>query len=91
MKKVIYIIPVIATLLCGCNGVDSDLLASGKNHQCNIDRVTELLNEDPDNKELQKELEEYKGYYETIIDSAKDGAKSNLEAAIQEAAKTGCD
>ena len=91
MKNTILILSASVFLLASCGGVDADLVASGKSHQCNINRVSKLLEADPESEELASELEEYKGYYETIIDCADEGGKSALEEAIQEAAKEGCD
>lgn len=91
MRKIIYLVICGIFLLAACGGVDSDLLKSGKIHQCNIIKLKEKIAAEPENEDLKKELKEILSYYNSVINSAKEESRAKLEEAIKKALeKEGC-
>ena len=81
----IIVLAAVATLPVACGGVDSELVASGKVHSCAIQELERNLAGDPENAELQRELEDRRALLETVISTGESPA--DLASAIAEAAR----
>lgn len=68
-------------------GPDQDLVNSGVIHSCKIKELEKQLEEDPTNEELQSELKSTEGFLESVINSAKEGGRAELEEAIEQGAE----
>jgi hypothetical protein len=80
----------IALLLLGACGPDSELVASGKAHSCQIRAAQARLQANPQDVAAQNELRERAALLRTVIDTADPGDRAALEAAIQTAVSEGC-
>lgn len=81
---------VLATMTTAC-GPDAELVASGKIHTCNLKKAVDALAADPENAELKSKMESHKGLLDAVVGTADEGGRAALKAAIDEAAKAGCD
>lgn len=90
MKIVSLLLAVASLSLVGC-GPDSDLVASGKNHACTLAALTVQLEAEPKNEELQAQVQESAAFLQSVVESAGEGDRADLEAAIRDAVAEGCD
>jgi hypothetical protein len=81
---------VVCALLMGC-GPDSELVASGKAHKCKLQELSKKLKDDPANAEVAAEIKTVSGYLTAVIESAEEGKRADLTAAIDKAFAEGCD
>ena len=81
----ILLLAAVLAFAGACGGVDSELVASGKVHSCAIQELERNLAADPENAELQNELEDRRALLETVISTGESPA--DLASAIAEAAQ----
>lgn len=70
-------------LTLGC-GPDRDLVASGVIHRCEMERISNELEANPGDEELQRELTERGELFETVIGSEDEGKQGALRERISE-------
>jgi len=83
-------IPVALFALTAC-GPDSELVASGKIHVCGMQALEAQLEANPGDADLLSQLADKAGMLEAVIDTADEGDRADLSAAIQAAVAEGCD
>ncbi len=88
--RILCAVVMVCALLVGC-GPDSELVASGKAHKCKLQELSKKLGEDPTNAEVAKEIKSVTGYLTTVIETADEGKRADLQAAIDKAFAEGCD
>ena len=88
MTPVARILPFV--VLLGACGPDSELVASGKAHACNLKKAAAELEKGPENADLQKKVKEHADLLKAVIDTADEGKRADLEAAIKAAVEKGC-
>ena len=89
MKSLLLFVAALLTL-AAC-GPDSILVESGKRHGCNIAALEAQIAANPTDESLQAELLDTNGMLVAVIDTADEGDRADLQAAIQEAVAAGCD
>lgn len=77
---------LLISLISSC-GPDSDLVASGILHQCDINQFEKQLESDPNNEELHKQLKEKVEILKITIENEDEGNREALKEAIEEGTK----
>jgi hypothetical protein len=92
MKRYLVLLPAlsIVSLLAAC-GPDAELVKSGKIHTCNMQKANEGLKEKPDDADLAAQAKEASELLDTVIETAPEGQREALKAAIAQAVAKGCD
>jgi len=86
MKIINYFLGASLFILTSC-GPDSDLVANGIIHQCDIIKLERQLEEDPNNVDVQKQLIEKIDLLEITIENEDEGKRDDLKKAILEGTK----
>jgi hypothetical protein len=81
---------MVCALLVGC-GPDQELVASGKAHKCKLQELSKKLKDDPTNTKVAEEIATTSRYLTTVIETADEGKRADLSAAIDKAFAEGCD
>ena len=92
LRVLVSVLSVIA-FMAGCSGVDSELVASGKIHACKLAELEKQSGEEDPAKmaALTAEKIETATLLTAVIETADEGDRSALGAAIKEAVSEGCD
>ena len=87
MRNLIFVATL--ALLAAC-GPDAELVASGKIHSCTMASLQQQLQANPEDQGLQTQLREASELLQAVIESADEGDRADLQAAIHEAVAAGC-
>ena len=90
LMKVLLSLFATLFMLCAC-GPDSDLVASGKIHSCDMIALQAQLQANPTDTGLQAQLREKGELLNMVIQSSGEGDRAALHEAIQAAVAEGCD
>lgn len=90
MRILCAVVAICALFAVGC-GPDSELVASGKNHKCKLQELSKKLAAEPGNAKLQEEIKSVSGDLQAVIETADEGKRADLQAAIDKAFAEGCD
>ncbi len=78
---------LLATAACG---PDPILVESGKTHSCNQMKASKALAAKPGDADLAKQVKEHADRLRLVIETADEGKRAALQAAIAKAVAEGC-
>ena len=84
------IVALFALLMLAACGPDRELVASGKAHRCEIQALQARLQANPQDQAAQAQLTERRELLQAVVETADQGDRAALEAAIQRAVDEGC-
>lgn len=90
MRVLLAVVALCAFMFAGC-GPDAELVASGKAHKCKLLELAKKVQAEPTNTEVQAQIKTTTEDYMAVVETAEEGKRADLEAAINEAVAKGCE